>query len=345
LSAPIESAAPATPGRRVAALLLGIAVSAGLLWWAMRGLHPGDVVRTVRAAPPLPLLLAVLVATLVFPLRALRWRLLLREPDGASLRGRAAWTSITIGYAGNNLLPFRAGEVLRAYAASRLAPVRMSSAFASVAVERVFDALTVVASFGLALFTSGMSTSVRIGGMALPDVARRVGILTAVAVIAAAAILTRADAAGRLISRVVPWPGVSSKLVTLLHGIREGLTALKSPARLGAVILWSIAIWAVNALSFQLLFPAFGIEVGYAGAVIVQSAIVFGIAVPSSPGFIGVFEAAIVVALALYGVPQDRAVAYALTYHAATFLPITALGLYAAYRTGLGWRTTPGTHD
>jgi uncharacterized protein (TIRG00374 family) len=304
----------------------------------MRGLHPGDVVRTVRAAPPLPILLAVIVATLTFPLRALRWRLLLREPDGAPLRPGAAWNGITIGYAGNNLLPFRAGEVLRAYAASRLAPVRMSSAFASVAVERVFDALTVVASFGLALLASGMSAGVRVGGMALPDVARRVGILTAIVVMGSAIILTRTEAAGRLISRIVPWPGVSSKLVALLAGVRDGLTALKSPARLVAVILWSIAIWAVNALSFQLLFPAFGIEVGYAGAVILQSAIVFGIAVPSSPGFVGVFEAAIVVALALYGVPQERAVAYALTYHAATFLPITAIGLYSAYRTGLGWK-------
>ena len=82
----------------------------------------------------------------------------------------------------------------------------------------------------------------------------------------------------------------------------------------------------MNALSFQLLFPAFDMKVGYAGAVIVQSAIVFGIAVPSSPGFVGVFEAAIVVGLALYGIPQDRALAYALTYHAATFLPITAAG-------------------
>jgi uncharacterized protein (TIRG00374 family) len=326
----------------VGALLLGLAVSLGLLWWAMRGLHPGDVLRTVRAAPPLPILFAVIVATLTFPLRALRWRLLLREPDGAPLRGHAAWNGITIGYAANNLLPFRAGEILRAYAASRLAPVRMSSAFASVAVERVFDALTVVTSFGLALFASGMSASVRVGGMALPDVARRVGILTAVAVIGATVILTRADAFGRLISRVVPWPGLSSKLVAVLNGVRDGLTALKSPARLAAVILWSIVIWGVNALSFQLLFPAFGIDVGYAGAVILQCAIVFGIAVPSSPGFIGVFEAAIVVALALYRVPQDRAVAYALTYHAATFLPITILGLYSAYRTGLGWKNVSG---
>jgi len=303
----------------------------------MRGLHPADVVRTVRAAPPLPILLAVIVATLTFPLRAMRWRLLLREPDGAALRPSAAWHGITIGYAANNLLPFRAGEVLRAYAASRLAPVRMSSALASVAVERVFDALTVVTSFGLALLASGMPAGVRVGGMALPDVARRVGILTAVVLAGAAIILTRTEAAGRLISRIIPWPGVSSKLVALLNGIRDGLTALKSPTRLVAVILWSITIWAVNALSFQLLFPAFGIQVGYAGAVILQSAIVFGIAVPSSPGFVGVFEAAIVVALALYGVPQDRAVAYALTYHAATFLPITVLGLSSAYRTGLGW--------
>jgi uncharacterized protein (TIRG00374 family) len=278
----------------------------------------------------------------------MRWRLLLREPDGAPLRGSAAWNGITIGYAGNNLLPFRAGEILRAYAASRLAPVRMSSAFASVAVERVFDALTVVASFGLALLASGMSAGVRIGGLALPDVARRVGILTAAAVIGAAVILTRADATARLITRLIPWTGLSNKLIAVLHGVRGGLSALRSPARLAAVILWSLVIWGVNALSFQLLFPAFGIEVGYAGAVIVQSAIVFGIAVPSSPGFIGVFEAAIVVALALYRVPQETAVAYALTYHAATFLPITLLGLHSAYRTGLGWRsvsTEQGTDE
>ena len=308
----------------------------------MRGLHPGDVLRTVRAAPPLPILLAVVVATLTFPLRALRWRLLLREPDGAPLRGHAAWNGIAIGYAANNLLPFRAGEILRAYAASRLAPVRMSSAFASVAVERVFDALTVVASLGLALLASGMPASVRVGGMALPDVARRVGILTAVALVGAAVILTRTEATGRLITRIIPWPGISTKLIALMQGIRDGLSALRSPARLAAVILWSVVIWAVNALSFQLLFPAFGIEVGYAGAVILQCAIVFGIAVPSSPGFIGVFEAAIVVALALYSVPQEKAVAYALTYHAATFLPITLLGLYSAYRTGLGWKAGSG---
>lgn len=322
----------------MAALILGLAVSAALLWWAMRGLRPGDVLRHVKAAPPGPILLAVLVATLTFPLRALRWRLLLREPEGGALRGRAAWHGITIGYAANNLLPFRAGEVLRAYAASRLAPVRMSSAFASVAVERVFDALTVVASFGLALLASGMPADVRIGGMALPDLARRTAILTALAFVGATVVLTRTEAVSGLITRLVPWPAISRRLVALLMGIRDGLTALRSPARLAAVVGWSIIIWAVNALSFQLLFPAFGIEVGFAGAVVMQSAIVFGIAVPSSPGFVGVFEAAIVVSLALYGVPQDRALAYALTYHTATFLPITMLGLYSAYRTGLGWK-------
>lgn len=304
----------------------------------MRGLRPADVLAHVRSAPPGPILLGVLLATLTFPLRALRWRILLREPSGGALNGRAAWHGIAVAYAGNNLLPFRAGELLRAYAASRLAPVRMSSALASVAVERVFDALTVVASFGVALMASGLPAGVRIGGMALPDVARRVGILTALAFVGAAVILTRAEATARLITSVVPWPGVSRRLVAVLHGIRDGLSALRSPARLAAVIAWSLVIWTVNALSFHAMAPAFGIDVGFAGAVLVQSAIVFGITVPSSPGFVGVFEAAIVVSLALYAVPQDQAFAYAVTYHAATFIPITVLGLWSAWRTGLGWK-------
>src|SRR4030095_15209941 len=110
-----------------------------------------------------------------------------------------------------------------------------------------------------------------------------------------------------------------------------------SPTRLFWLLVWCIIVWSVNALSFQVLFPAFGIEVGFAGAVLVQGMIVFFIAAPSSPGYAGVFETAIIAALALHGIPKDRALAYALTYHAATFFPITLLGLWSVRRT-IGWR-------
>ena len=323
-------------GRHTLAILLGLALSAVLLWWAMRGLRLADVWTHIRSAPPGPLLLAVFLATLTFPLRALRWRILLRLHDGTPLPLGPAWHALAIGYMANNLLPLRAGELLRAFAASRLAPVRMSTAFASVAVERVFDALTVVAMLVVALLTADLPENIRFGELSVPALARRIGILAAVALLAAALVLARPDPAARLLERLVPWPALSRRLVGLLYGVRDGLAALRSPARLLLLGAWCVAVWCVNAVSFQALFPGFGIDLGFAGAILVQSMIVFLIAAPSTPGFVGTFEAGIVTALALYGVPGDRALAYALTYHAATFLPITLLGLWSTTRT-IGW--------
>jgi uncharacterized protein (TIRG00374 family) len=319
-------------------ILLGLAVSAALLWWTMRGLHIADVVRYVRGARPLPLLLSVALATLTFPLRALRWRVLLREGDDQPLPARAAWHAIAIGYLANNVLPLRAGEILRAYAVTRLAPVRLSSAVASVAVERVFDALTVVGMLGIALLAAALPGDVRIAGLPVSQLAQRIGLAAALAFLLAALVLSRPHAFAVWFERVIPFKGVARRLVALLEGVRAGLSALRSPGRLAAVVAWSITIWFVNALSFFALFPAFGLQIDLAGAVLVQSAIVFGIAVPSSPGYVGVFEAAVVLALALYAVPQDQALAYAVTYHATTFVPITLLGLYSLARTPLAWR-------
>lgn len=304
----------------------------------MRGLHLADVLRLIRTARPLPLLACVLLATLTFPLRALRWRVLLRTADDAPLPGAAAWHAIAIGYLANNVLPLRAGELLRAYAVTRLAPVRLSTAAASIAVERVFDALAVVGMLGLALLTIDIPPTVRLAGLEIGELARRVGIMAALAFAIAAVVVARPHAFAVWVERVVPFPGVARRIVAVLEGVRAGLAALRSPSRLVAVLAWSALIWTVNALSFLVLFAAFGIGGDFGAAVLVQSAIVFGIAVPSSPGYVGVFEAAVVLALAVFAVPQDQALAYALTYHATTFVPISLLGLYSLARTPLAWR-------
>jgi uncharacterized protein (TIRG00374 family) len=324
-------------------MILGLGLSAALLWWAMRGLRLADVWNHIRTVPPGPVLLAVVIATLSFPSRAVRWRILLRLPDGSPFPWKPAWHALAIGYMANNILPLRAGEVLRAYAASRLAPVRMSTAFASVAVERVFDALTVLLMLVVALLTADIPGEVRFGELSIAGLARRIGILAALVLLAAAVVLARPEPAARLIERLVPWPALARRLVALLHGVRDGLSALRSPSRLILLLLWCAIVWCVNAVSFQALFPAFGIELGFGAAVLVQGMIVVFIATPSTPGFVGTFEAAIVAALALYGVPGDRALAYALVYHAATFVPITLLGLWSASRT-IGWTQLKQEH-
>jgi len=333
-----DGPAPLRQGHRTLAIVVGLVVSALAFWLALRGLRISDVIAHVRMVRPAPLVAAVVLATLTFPIRALRWRHLVRDTEGNVVAPAPAWHAVAIGFMGNNVLPLRAGEVLRAWALTRLAPVRMSSALASIAVERVFDALTVVGSLGLGLLLSGLASDVTLGGVQVATLARRVGLLAAVAFLGAAAVLAWPSAFRHLLERIVPFSGLRYRLLALLDGVREGLAALRSPSRLAAVIGWSVILWTVNAASFWALLPAFGLQADFGAALVVQGTVVFGVAVPSSPGYVGVFEAAIVLALALYGVPQDQALAYALTYHAATFLPIILLGAFSLARTSLGWR-------
>ena len=85
----------------------------------------------------------------------------------------------------------------------------------------------------------------------------------------------------------------------------------------------------MNAASFYVAFAAFDIPVGFTGALLLQGLVAFGVSVPSTPGYVGPFEAAIVAALALYGVAEDRSFSYAIAYHVTTFVPITLLGLWS----------------
>ena len=132
-------------------------------------------------------------------------------------------------------------------------------------------------------------------------------------------------------------PKLRSRARAILEDLRHGMEALRSPARVTAVVVWSIGLWLINGLSFYVMFHAFDIQVNLAGALLMQGVLAMGIAVPSAPGYVGVFEAAILLVLStLYGVSDDVAVAYALTYHVTTFIPITLLGLWSVARTGLG---------
>ncbi|HEX5003907.1 MAG TPA: lysylphosphatidylglycerol synthase transmembrane domain-containing protein [Gemmatimonadales bacterium] len=327
-------------GHRAWQLLLAILVSGLLLWWAFHDVDFREAAGYLRSVRPGWLLAAVVVATSLFPLRLFRWRLLLRREDGGPYPFLPLWHAIAMGFAANNLLPFRAGEVVRTVAASRLTGARFTTSLASVAVERVFDALTMVGLLGVALLSPGMPATVTIGGISVQQVAASAGLLALAALAAAGAVVAFPRVAERTVRRLVPSDAIATRLTGMIDGVRLGFTVLRSPARLAGVVAWSIVLWLVNALSFYLAFLAFDLPVGYPGAVMMQGVLAFGIAIPSAPGFVGPFEAVITAILALYGIGASQAVAYAVGYHLSTFFPITLLGIWSAARTGLGLRRT-----
>jgi uncharacterized protein (TIRG00374 family) len=323
--------------RRILPAALGIGVSVALLAWALQGVSAEAMLHHIASARPGPLAAATIVATLAFPLRLIRWRLLLRDEQGKPYPSGPLWHAIALGFTANNLLPLRAGELIRSYTAARLARARFTTVLSSVAVERIFDALTVVALLTFALLNSDLPSSVRVGGTSVTQLARVAGVAGIVALLLAITVVAAPLAAERMVRRLLPSIRLADRIVDLIEGVRHGLAVLRSPARLAGVIFWSLVLWLVNAFAFYLGFAAFDIPVSFAGALLMQGLLVLGISVPSTPGFFGPFEAAIVAVLALYGVPGSLAFSYAIAFHITTLIPITLLGLWSLTRTPEGF--------
>lgn len=315
--------------------VVGVVVSLALLYWTLHDVSLAEVMTHLRAARPWPLVVAVVLATLTFPVRTLRWRILLRTPGDGPVSWHALWHAIAIGFMANNTLPLRLGEVVRSYAGSRLGGVPLATVLSSVAVERALDLLTLVGLLGVALVSAGLPGSTVIMGARLDTLALRGGILCGLIFAGALSVVLFPLAAERLTRALVPFQGLADKLVRLIEALRQGFAVLRSPSRLALAVLWSIGVWLLGAYSFYVAFAAFGIQVDFAGALLVQSLLAFGVAAPSTPGFFGVFEFVVAAALALFGVANSVGVAYGITYHITTFIPITLLGLYSLARTGL----------
>lgn len=324
--------------RRTLPALIGIGISVGLLAWALRDVSVTEVLRHIQTARPGPLAAAVVLATITFPLRLVRWRLLLRDERGDPYPAGPLWHAIALGFMANNLLPLRAGELVRSYAAARLTPARFTTVISSVAVERIFDGLTVVALLSFALLSSDLPNSVAIGGTSVVQLARIAGVLGLMALLGATLVVAAPLAAERAVRRVLPHAHVADRIVDLIEGVRQGLAVLRSPTRLLRVVFWSLVLWLVNALAFYVCFLAFDIPVSYTGALLLQGLLVLGISIPSTPGFFGPFEAVIVAVLALYGVSGSLAFSYAISFHITSFIPITLLGWWSMARTPEGFR-------
>jgi uncharacterized protein (TIRG00374 family) len=127
-------------------------------------------------------------------------------------------------------------------------------------------------------------------------------------------------------------PRFAERLMGYVRAIADGISVLRSPRRVAAVFGWTLLHWLVQPLAFWIALRAFGIDGPWTMPFFLQGILVIGVALPSSPGFAGVFEAAAVAALAVYGVGRDSAIAWAVAFHVASYVPITAIGMYYFFK-------------
>jgi len=316
---------------------LGIVLSAGLLVWTLRGESPSDIWSVISKSNVPLLVVAALVATAVFPLRAIRWRVIL-EPVAPNLPIAQLWRATAVGMMVNNIYPARLGEIARAYALTReTSRVSLTSAVASLAVDRVFDALTLMLLLVAAMLAPEFPRGITIGGQPVQRAAALFAVGALILFVMLYVIVVFPQYLARLYAAMVGRvaPGLVERGSTIIHAFSEGLGVLRSPRRFAAVFFWALVHWLVNALAFWIGFKAVGVDVPFSAANFLQGIIAIGVALPSSPGFFGVFEAAAKVGLEVYGVTGGLAVSWAIGYHILSFIPITLIGLYYFARLGL----------
>jgi uncharacterized protein (TIRG00374 family) len=324
--------------------VLGFALSALLLWWTLRGVSVAEVREQLRTANIALLALSAAVATCIFPLRAIRWRVIL-EPVAPGLPFGPLWRSTAIGMMVNNVVPARAGELVRVFALTRETDrVGFVAGFASLAVDRVFDAVVLITMLVAAMLAPAFPGDTVILGQP----ASHYAVVLGVAALGILAVLYAIVFAPELIERLYMAvarrlsPALAERGRRLLLSFITGLGALRSPTRFARVFLWTLLHWLVSALSFWIAFRAVGIQAPFSAAVFLQSLIAIGVAIPSSPGFFGVFEASAKVGLAAYGITGPQVITWALGYHILSFLPITIIGAYYFSRLGLHFRDMRG---
>ena len=317
---------------------VGIAVSLASLYWAARGVDFRSLAEALGRVRYVRLVAALAVFVLGQVARAYRWRLLLYPLEG--LRLSRLFNVLNIGAMVNNVSPFRLGDVLKAYLCAELEQLSAARALSTVGVERIADTLTIV--FLLVLLIPSISLPATLAG---PTVG--VGVVAVVAVLVLLFVAAHREQSLALFDRLLQryrFRG-SEWLRGMVNSAVDGLACLGSPRTAAGVLAWSAVIWVGAALQFHLVMWAADLTLPFAAALTALCLTSLGMVVPSSPGYVGVFESLTIVALSLFDVGRDVALSYALVLHAFGYLGLGILGVLGLWLEGYsyaGLRTVVG---
>ncbi|HWC27930.1 MAG TPA: lysylphosphatidylglycerol synthase transmembrane domain-containing protein [Solirubrobacteraceae bacterium] len=307
-------------GLRSLVVAAGLLVTVGCMYLAVRGVELEDALDALADSDLRWLLPALPVFALAVVLRAVRWWSVFA--DDARPPMRAIAYALLIGYFFNNILPARAGEAARVIALHRRAATPRAETVGTVVVERLFDVLGLL----IVLFASYPW---------LPEVswlraAAIFGAVVVTAVVALVVVVVRYDerALHWLLSplRRIRRAGFAARVQVAAVNATRGLVGLRRPRVALRAMALTIASWVTLGFSFWILTRAFALELPLVAGMLVTVAVNLSLVLPSSPAALGVFEAATVIALLAFDVPQAQALSYALVLHLLNLVPFLVIG-------------------
>jgi glycosyltransferase 2 family protein len=308
--------------------IAGLVISLLCMYLALRGANLSEVigmVSTIKFVYLLPMTASLVFA---FIIRAIRWQFLLAPVKVVSVG--SLFASTMIGFMANNVLPFRAGEIVRGYSISRNENISLSSSLASLVVERLFDGVVIsLFMLPLLLFIAFPPWLVSFNYLLL---------LIYVVLGGAAIFLIWARAKNYAWLAKQRWEQV-------VRNFTAGLEVCASGKQVIWIGILSLAHWLVIGLYYYLLFLACSFSLSFLAAIVLVVIVAIGIMLPAAPGYVGNFQYFTVLALSLFSISREEALGYSLIAHAGQFIPVTVIGLLYFFRQSIGFSELRRTEE
>lgn len=271
--------------------------------------------------------------------RTIRWQYLLRPIKHVA--ATRLYPVVLIGLMANNVLPARAGELVRAFILGEREQVSKASALGTIAVDRLFDGLTLIPLLVITAAVIGTNESFELGfvdySLSLLGLAVVMAVLFGIGLgfLFVLAFSHRArDWLDRLVMRVTP-NKIKPSVEGLAHSFFEGLDALRSPFVLAVAWVMSTISWLLEATMYYMVGRAFNIDVGFEYFLLITAAANLAISILASQGGVGPFELVTKHILIAAGASTGAVEAAAIGLHALVLLPVVVIGLYFLGTMGL----------
>lgn len=312
---------------------IGIGVSALFLYLALKGLALGQVMEIIRTANYWWIIPGILIYFVGVWLRTWRWHYMLRQFKPVPVS--RLFPVVCIGYAGNNIYPARAGEVIRSYVLKKKEDIPISGSLATVLIERVFDGLVMLLFVFFALpFTSGIPGEYR-NFVILLSIAFGLALLFFIGVAVRPQWVTKLY--DPIADKLIPHK-IRPKADSVVERFLFGLASLHSFKDVMMIFFTTILVWLAETLKYWFVMHAFHFSVSFLILMLMNGVVNLFTTLPSAPGYIGTFDApGIKVLVDVGGVSPVLAAGYTLVLHAALWLPITLLGIYYFFHERLRW--------
>lgn len=313
---------------KILKLIVGIAISIAGLWYAFRGMNFSELIDHLSQTNFSFILLAMGIIVVSVALRAYRWQLMLKPIQ--TITFNPLFASTMIGYFGNSVLPFRLGEILRAYAISRSDTITTSAAFGTIIIERLLDLIGLAA---VMIFFAFFSPLMEWSGHVLV-------VLVILTVGGLVIIIWLGKSHSNFHEQVVHWKifekTSGQKLLSSIQNIFKGIISIGETKHTFALVLLTLALWVLYYICTALVVMATGIELTWVAAGIVLIATTLAITVPSAPGYVGTYHAAAVYVLVnLFNSGLTESQVFAVLIHAVGFIPLVLFGFMYFLRSSI----------